>query len=244
MRSLLLAPLAVFTSLVVFLSSPTVANATILDVESRGFYLEDGFHTTDFDGYLTGFQGVEFRSFFVFRIPLLSEPAMSASLRLWMPPGSFASNKPSEPLTVWSVETAIDILVEPHDPGETGEEIFADLGEGTAYGTSIVTSPGENGNYLYITLNEDALAMINAAQENQLIAFGISLPEVNKEGESIAFQNTATGDGVGAWGAQLVIPEPTVLLLFGASVFGLLLLRRRRDHTLQWMPLAEPRQRK
>ncbi|MDX2080870.1 MAG: PEP-CTERM sorting domain-containing protein [Terrimicrobiaceae bacterium] len=223
--------LAVGFAIAVLGATSTNARAVAIDASYRGFYLDNGFHTDGFDGYLTGWDGNEYRSFFVFEIPLLSEPALAGSLRLWMPPGSFFSTLPSEPLTLWSISTAVPDLIASHDvDSPEGEAIFADLGSGDVFGTAIVSNPGIAGTYLHITLNENALAAIHAAQETQF-AIGASFSSVNVGGDpSIGFLNTATGDGdnTGPTAAQLsLVPEPGTAMLFVLAVCGLVLVRRR-----------------
>lgn len=208
---------------------PGALRAEEADAVSRGFYLDSGFHTEFYDGFLTGWDGTEYRSFFVFNIPVLEEAATGATLRLWMPPGSFVSDQPDETYTVWSVVTPIIDLEAGHSAGVVGQGIFDDLGSGVSFGSAVVSDPGVDGAYLFISLNQAAVDAINAAQGSQLAIGGSFTTLITGSNPEMGFLNTSTGDGVDASGARLtIVPEPGAAVLFGLSATAILVFSRRR----------------
>lgn len=212
-------------------SGSATAQPTDVNASARGFYLDDGFNTEFYDGYNTGWEGVEYRSYFVFDIPTFSEEVTSATLRLWMPADSFLSPEASETISLWSVSTSVASLVSSHNPGAEGLAIFEDLGGGTNFGSATISDPGPGGSYLFISLNQDALDAIVAAQGSQL-AIGGALANLAKTNSEIGFLNTATPDDeptTGPTAARLtVVPEPNVAVLFGLSMGVVLYLVSRR----------------
>jgi hypothetical protein len=205
------------------------------NAEYRGLYNESGYHDSSFDGYYSGWDGAEFRSFFVFNIPALTV-ATSATLTLWNPQFSYFSVDPSETYTLWSVETDIDALVANQ---ENAEGIFDDLGSGVEFGSINITA-SDDGTYLIINLNEAAIQAINAAAaetdpEKRKLAIGGSVTSLTKGNDAeVIFDGTYTNPGdsnTGPTAARLTInpvPEPTTAVLLGLSAGAVLFFRRRR----------------
>lgn len=209
-----------------FFGAAASADAQTFDMSARGFYLSVGFNT-DFDAYLTGWDGgIEYRSFFVFDIPELTEAAEGATISLWMPIGGYASSQSFETISLWSVETTVPELLEYHEFTPEGIAIFDDLGSGVSYGSGQVSAT-ETGTYFTITLTAAGVEALNNSENGQL-AIGASMTSGSGASTSMAFQNTSTGDGVDASGAQIsVVPEPTTVALLGLSAGALLFFRKR-----------------
>lgn len=215
-----------------FFGPASSADAQTFDVTARGFYMSDGFHTADFDAYLTGWDGgtSEYRSFFVFDIPELTEVAEGATLSLWMPVGGFLSDQTFETISIWSVETSVSSLVASHGAGAEGIDIYNDLGSGTNYGSTQVTAT-ETGVYFTVTLSSEGVAALNAAQGSQ-IAFGASVTSLaSGPNPELVFLNSETNESnpnSGGKAAQVsVVPEPTTVALIGLSAGAVLFFRRR-----------------
>jgi len=207
------------------------ADAQTFDVTARGFYIASGFHTADFNAYLTGWDGVsEYRSFFVFDIPELTEAAEGATLSLWMPIGGYSSDQTFETISIWSVETSVSDLITSYDPGAEGIAIYNDLGTGTSYGSTQVTAT-EAGVYFTITLTSEGVAALNAAQGSQL-AIGASVTSLtagpNPEQVFLNSETNESNPNSDGKAAQIsVVPEPTTVALLGLSAGALLFFRRR-----------------
>lgn len=215
-----------------FFGTASSADAQTFDVTARGFYMSNGFHTAFYDGYLTGWDGgLEYRSFFVFDIPELTETAEGATLSLWMPVGGYSSDQSFETLALWSVETSISSLVANYEePTPESEAIYTDLGSGTSFGSTQVTAT-ETGAYFTVTLTSAGVAALNAAQGSQ-IAIGASITSLtygpNPQQVFLNSDTNPSNPNSDGKAAQIsVVPEPTTVALLGLSAGAILFFRRR-----------------
>ncbi len=136
-----------------------ICNPVVLPAQDQGWYDSNGHHDAGNDNYFCG-DGVAaapLRNWFVFNIPLLSQPVTSAELRV----NTFGINTPtgSETYELREVTTPAGGLM----AGGSGlTSIFDDLGDGPVYGSQIVLSGAAN-NYITIPLNAAFISNLTAA---------------------------------------------------------------------------------
>ena len=222
-------------ALLVGLTALPCSSAPItLDALDSGAYTAAGAHDPANENYLTGiFNGGETRSFFLFDLSSISGTIESATLRLFNPEVSqflhgYVSPDPTETLNVYDVAAPPALLT----GGSAGGEGFADLGSGTLYGSTIVSS-ASNGQLVDITLNAAALAALNAA-DGQFV-LGTALGSLSGGANQYAFGFSMTSF-VADHTRQLLldvapvapVPEPATLALFaaGAATIGIRRLKR------------------
>ncbi len=156
---------------------PKSGHATIitLDAVDSGHYANSGGHTVSNQNYVSG-RGTfvsQLRNFLVFDLSGVTDTIIAAELRAYNPAfavagdigDGFQSADSTETYELFSVETPIAILT----AGTGGISAFADLADGTSYGTRVF-SVADNGTLVSIALNASALADLNAATD--LFALG------------------------------------------------------------------------
>ncbi len=195
-----------FSSSGVLSDTQLILDGTPVDASFTGWYDQTGSHDSTNPNYIAGVCGssdsclgddLNRRDFFVFDVP----PGLytSAVLSLFNPSVGYISTNPTETYDSWDVSTLIFDL----EANNTGRvDIFNDLGSGMQFG-SVVVSAADNGTFVNITLNSDALVAINSAEGGPL-AIG------------------------GAVELGAPVPEPATLLLFGSGCGLLASLMRRR----------------
>jgi hypothetical protein len=135
-----------------------------LNATDRGWYDNTGFHDPANGNYFAGENANKlYRNFFVFNIPVLTEPVLEAKLRVY----SYRVGSPSggEPYELRAVSTPIATLVA-GGSGLTG--IYNDLGDGGLYGGRTVLV-SEASQFITIPLNA---ALIAALPSGGQIALG------------------------------------------------------------------------
>ncbi|MGV3659456.1 MAG: PEP-CTERM sorting domain-containing protein [Prosthecobacter sp.] len=199
-------------------------SASTLNTVDRGWYNSLGTHVTSNENYLVGVNAsnVEYRNWFVFDLSGLG-PIQSATIRAQLPGDgriTFESDQGAEDWTLLEFTGSVSDLVS----GVNGLAVFNDLGHGTSYGTTTVTS-GSEGNFIEVILNASAIVSMNSS--SGLWAFGgiVSSIDGNPTSPDIIFGNTDQNDAV-----QLVVtvPEPSLTLLMSTAL-GACFLRRRRN---------------
>lgn len=193
---------------------PPESSPCVLCLGGRGWYGSSGRHNWDAVNnvptvnlnYIASVSGV--RNYFVFGADLGGATAMSAYLHLQNPgapnPG-FGGAYSTLDYRVWDVTTPLANVVAPSSGGSAGLAIWSDLGSGINYGSRLV-SAADNGTFIDVALNIDALAAINIA---------------------------AHGPGYVGFGGSLLVPVPEpeagVLMLSGLFILGFIARRRNRN---------------
>ncbi len=156
---------------------PKSGYATIitLDAVDSGHYANRGGHSVWNQNYVSGRSTfvAELHNFLVFDLSGVTDTIIAAELRAYNPAlavegdsgNGFQSADSTETYELFSVETSIAILT----AGTGGTSAFADLADGTSYGTRVF-SIADNGTLVSIALNASALADLNAATD--LFALG------------------------------------------------------------------------
>lgn len=166
----------------------------VLGAVGQGWWDNSGFQYSGNQNYFTGRDSysIDHNSYYVFDLSTLSLPVTGAHLQLYNP--DYYSSDPTENLGIFDVSTPISVL----ETGGSGQtDIFNDLGSGANYGNQSV-SLADDGQYVDITLNDLAIAAINANYGGQ-IAFGGSLTTLSGSAPQFIFGGTGYG------GVQLVV---------------------------------------
>ena len=220
------------------------------DRSSRGWYESAGLHVIDHDNYIAGLYVDEgeptahFRSFFIFPLPTFApgESITAISLVLYcreVDPvsatfGGYDSPDPTETYELFAVDRTSIAALRAGGGGLT--DIFADLGDGTAYSIGTVMSPLSEGSDVVIPLNAAFLAYAAANLGNEIALGGavttLNLPNPDQTEVVFGYSGSGIYEGGSLNQTRLVIttvPEPTsaALLLSGACLY--LRRQRRRD---------------
>jgi len=176
---------------------------------NTGWYNEFGGHDASNPNYLTGsFSGSNRRSFFSFALEALSlaSPYQTAVLTIKAGTTSDPSTLPLV-LTLRSVAAStVDLAADRGLADPNGAAIYADLGDGTSYGSYTFAAPTAVGDTVSITLNAAFLNRLNAGLLRDF-SFGGALGEAAPAG----------------------VPEPATwaLALLGFGAAGTAMRRRR-----------------
>ena len=147
-----------------------------LDAIDTGWYDQNGGVVNPAGGttnYVAGsFRNTEYRNFSVFNTSGIDGTVISATLRMYNlgqaaegEVNGYRSPDSTETYALYEVESDLTGL----QNGTLGVNGFTDLGDGTFFG-DVIVSAADNGQFVEIELNTDAIAAINAA--NGEIAFG------------------------------------------------------------------------
>jgi putative intracellular protease/amidase len=133
----------------------------IVPVSDAGWYNAASFHDPDNYNYIVGYHAAgptELRNFFVFDLPEFSGSAAGAQLRIFA--FTINSAQTTETYELHHVSTQIETLIA--GAGLEVTNVFNDLGDGAVFGTRAITNSEANG-YITLTLNSNALAVINTS---------------------------------------------------------------------------------
>ena len=151
---------------------PQPSAAVSVAAWDQGWYDQTGFHSPSITNYVTGncCGSGEYRSFYVFDLSGLSGTAVGAILWIYNPASGYLSPDATENLDIWYVSTNYGDLV----GGVGGLSAFNDIGSGTPYGGTTVSSM-YNGYWVPVILNSNAISDINSAIGSGDLAFGGAL---------------------------------------------------------------------
>ena len=132
-----------------------------------GWYNASGFHDPASDNYFAGYSAAsqtEYRNWFTFELPAFTAPVVGATLRI-----QAFEMRASGSVTVelHEVSTPLEALT---NGGAGLTNVFADLGDGPSYATSVISTSQAN-SFISIPLNSNAVAQI-AANSGQRFAIG------------------------------------------------------------------------
>lgn len=134
----------------------------------------DGYANTNVATGFSEYYGVT-RSFFTFHLGRAKRTITSATLRL--PRGCATSNDASEIVKLWDVTTPALGL---NQGSAALEPTFRDIGGGTEYGqTTVSTAPGGSA-IVSIKLNSKAVAALNQARGTGYFSIGAAVMTLNK----------------------------------------------------------------
>jgi hypothetical protein len=212
-----------------------------------GWYQLDGTHLASNTNYVVraGLCDPECqRNFFVFDLSGEKAPVEGATLRVFNPsgvgsPGYFCSDGNCDPsggidtYTLFDVSTPADVLTSSHappafDPGARslleGMSIYADLGTGVVYGSTLVSASTE-GTFVEIVLNEEGVAALNASLGGSLAVGGALL--TTRDAYVQQFGDSELE--VGTEASIQAVPEPATLYLVPPALVVGACCRRRKD---------------
>jgi hypothetical protein len=125
-------------------------------------------------GDQTGGTPIQFRNYFVFDLPNITEQILSAQLSFYNPSeaidgeAGYLSSNPTETYQITNVTTPLGTL----QSGNVGEpQVFADLATNTVWG-SVSVSSADDGQMITITLDSAAIKALNPARGGEIALGG------------------------------------------------------------------------
>jgi hypothetical protein len=210
--------------------SQTVSSASLtVNATDSGWYDDTGWHEPDNLNYAVGEEVVFiYHNFFVFDLSSVSATVTSAVINIYSPESppqffdGYQSMDPFETYVLYDVSTDIAVLTS----GPREVAVFEDLGTGTSYGEYDV-SAADNGQFVSITLNADALDNINNGAGLFAIGGAVSTIDSTPNNE-IIFASSGEPSVPAPYLTLTTVPIPAAIWLFGSGLIGLAGLARRR----------------
>lgn len=206
--------------------------------------------------YTVGMTGTEVRNFFVFQIPQIAEPIISAELVLYVTApedGGYVSPDGTETLVLYSLDYfSVDVLRR-RDTNEASLAVFEDLGDGIAYSSPTIFTPMNQNSEVVIPLN-DAFLNLVTNRFGTAIALGGRLtsirgyPEVAEflfaYSHHVPFERTylLLHTPVVARLEVTANPDSSITLAFPAEYAEYILESTDSLVAADWTPVLEPRE--
>jgi len=197
------------------------------DDDNNPYEYSSGFSSYLAGRYTTGGHTWECRNFFVFDLSTLDLADKNLdSVTLKIDTGGIAGGSLAYKLFATSVSDLLSLSNPPDDNPPDLAKIFADLGDGTSYGSYDISAPNT---VVSIVLSSDLIA---AVAENGKVAVGGAMTALtpNSSDNQYAFGYV---DGIGSphlWvETSIVIPEPGTFVLLFMGAASLLAFSRRRQ---------------
>jgi hypothetical protein len=164
----------------------SLGGTVTVNATDAGWWDSTGAHTATNKNYFVGQSGNQYHDYFVFDLGGLAPGLLTgAQLRISNPSTGYSSPFASDVYTTFDESTPLASLMAT-GTGQTG--IFNDLGSGTTYGSTIVSS-ASNGQTVATTLNAAALAALNGAIGGP-IAVGGAITTLVGSNTQFLFANT------------------------------------------------------
>jgi hypothetical protein len=211
--------IVICTSLVVFFQTGTVYS-DVISLYDSGWYKDYISSSWNNQSYLVGSLRDQYRNWFVFDLSNVDMTIGSATLRAYNPIEGYQSPDPTETWSLFDVTSDMTSLMSHNGTSWEDLAIYRDLGGGTNYGSTLVSAE-DNGKFIEVTLNSNAITAMNNTLG--LFAIGGRLTSLSSTGYQYLFGQT--GDNLQVEIVLEAVPEPTTLLLLG---LGGLVLRKRR----------------
>jgi len=214
---------AVFACLILVVSQSVGSASLTVNATDSGWYDDTGWHQPDNLNYAVGEEVVFiYHNYFVFDLSSVSATVTSAVINIYSPESpaqtfdSYKSMDPFETYVLYDVLTDISVLTS--DTG--GVAVFEDIGTGTSYGGYDV-SAADNGQFVSITLNADALADINNTAGLFAIGGAVSTIDLTPNNEVI-FASSSEPGVPSPYMVLTTVPVPAAVWLFASGLAGLI----------------------
>ena len=211
-----------------FSGQQAMADTVTVDTRDLGWYRSDGHHDEFNENTFTGDLGLEYRSFYVWDLPTLTNPVTSARIDFDLQYSLGVWSTVPQTGRMFDVSTSSSTLTQT-DGGGTGHAIFGDLGSGTSYGDFVI-SEADNLTLFSVQLNQAGLDAINSASGRP---FSIGMSNVSPYQQSFLFSSISFRGSqqlVLSMGNVAPVPEPQTwaLMALGLGVLGATARRQGR----------------
>lgn len=208
----------------------TYAAPIAVDVSDLGWYAQDGLHDAYNINTLTGNAfGTEYRSFYVFSLPVLegkriSSAALEVDIRYSLGVNSASYPSPDQMGLFFDVEQQNLGYLTQDNGGGFGQQVFADLGAGQQYGVSLVRQ--DDTGLLRFELNDAAVLQMNAVAGG---VFAMGLRNITADPDPNSFMYFLFSSLSEAGSQRLLldvedaaaVPEPPALALLLIAFLGI-----------------------